>query len=159
VRFFPRARSRENDDGQVLLLVLVYALIAVALVTVVASASAVHLERKRLLALADAAALDAADAVDVDAFYRTGTRPGDGVPLTDVSVRASVDRYAGLTGATSTFEGFAVAERTGTPDGQTAEVTLVAVARPPLLSSVIESFSGGVPLRVTARARTGLGAP
>jgi len=150
-----RTRS-PDDDGQVLLLVLVYALIAVALLTVVASASSIHLERKRLLALADAAALDAADAVDVDAFYREGTHPGSGVPLTDASVRASVDRYVGLTGAAARFERFAVAPTTGTPDGETAEVTFLSVARPPMLGSVLEPFSGGVPLRVTARARTGL---
>jgi uncharacterized membrane protein len=152
-------RRPAGEDGQVLLLILVYALIAVALVTVVVSASAVHLQRKRLLAVADAAALDAADALDSDAFYRQGTGPGDGVPLTDASVRSSVQQYVTLAGAPARFEDFAVAPSTGTSDGRTAEVTLVAVARPPLLSSVISAFSDGVPLRVTARARTGLGGP
>jgi uncharacterized membrane protein len=152
-------RRPAGEDGQVLLLILVYALISVALVTVVVSASAVHLQRKRLLAVADAAALDAADALDADAFYRQGTSPGDGVPLTDASVRASVQEYVTLAGAPGRFEDFAVAPSTGTSDGRTAEVTLVAVARPPLLSSVISAFSDGVPLRVTARARTGLGGP
>lgn len=153
------SRPARRDDGQVLLLILVYALIAVALVTVVVSASAVHLQRKRLLSVADAAALDAADALDTGAFYADGTAPGEGVPLTDASVRASVEEYVGLAGAPARFDGFAVAPSTGTSDGRTAEVTLVAVVRPPLLSSVISTFSDGVPLRVTARARTGLGGP
>ena len=146
-----------EDGGQVLLLILIYSLIAVALVTVVASASAVHLERKRLLALADAAALDAADAVDIDAFYVDGARPGGGVPLTDASVRASVREYAAVAGAADRFDSFAVDRSTGTPDGRTAEVTLVATAKPPLLSSVIAAFSDGIPLNVTSRAVTGLG--
>jgi hypothetical protein len=155
----PVRRPACDEDGQVLLLILVYALIAVALVTVVVSASAVHLQRKRLLSVADAAALDAADALDAGAFYADGTAPGQGVPLTDASVRTSVQEYVALIDAPSRFEGFAVAPSTGTPDGRTAEVTLVAVARPPLLSSVISAFSDGVGLRVTARARTGLGGP
>lgn len=152
-------RGGGDDAGQVLLVILVYCLITVSLVGVVASASAVHLERKRLLALADAAALDAADALDADAFYRRGASPGTGVPLTDGSVRASVREYVDLAGATTQFEHFAVAGSTGTGDGRTAQVTLVARARPPLLPPVVSVFSDGVPLTVTARARTGLGSP
>jgi uncharacterized membrane protein len=155
-RAWRRVRAGADDDGQVLLLILVYALVALALVTVVVSASAVHLERKRLWALADAAALDAADALDASEFYRSGTDPTRGVPLTDASVRASVEEYVELAGARGRFERFGVGAGTGTPDGQTAEVTLVALARPPLVGSVLRAFSGGIELRVTARARTGL---
>lgn len=152
-----RARLEDGDDeGQILLLVLAYALIALVLVLVVASASAVHLERKRLLAVADGAALDAADSFDAGAFYSEGTAPGRGVPITDASVRASVDAYVEARGAYADFDAFAVSARTGTPDGQTAEVTLVAVVTPPLITSVIEGYAGGIALEVTARARTGL---
>lgn len=146
-----------SDDGQVVLLVLGYCLVALVLVLVVTSASAVHLERKRLLAVADEAALDAADSFDAGAFYADGTAPGRGVPVTDASVRASVDDYLVSRGAYADFDAFGVASPTGTPDGQTAEVTLVAVVTPPLVTSVIEDYAGGIPLRVTARARAGLG--
>lgn len=152
-----RVRGDADDDGQILLLVLGYGLIALVLVLVVASASAVHLERKRLLAVADGAALDAADSFDPDVFYSEGTAPSLGVPVSDASVRSSVDTYVEARGAYDEFDAFAVADPTGTPDGQTAEVTLVALVRPPLITSVIEDFAGGIPLRVTARARTGLG--
>lgn len=152
------AEAQSSDDGgQVLVLVLVYVLIAVSLVAVVASASAVHLERKRLLALADAAALDAADALDIAAFYRRGASPQSGVPLTDASILASVDDYVDLAAARDRFTGFAVAPSTGTSDGRTAHVTFVARARPPLVGPVLAPFSDGVPLRVTSTARARLG--
>ena len=137
-----------------LVLILVYSLIAVSLVAVVASASAVHLERKRLLALADAAALDAADALDAAAFYRNGASPAAGVPVTDASVRDSVREYVELAGARERYVGFTVAPGTGTDDGRSAQVTLVALARPPLLGPVLDAFADGVPLRVTSTART-----
>lgn len=139
-----------------LLLALVFGLIGIALVTVVVSASAVHLERKQLLAVADAAALDAADALDEAGYYSgaTGAQADGGVPLTDASVRASVQDF--LAGSGPRFDSLAVGAPTGTPDGQTAEVTLLAVARLPLVSSVLAPWADGVPLRVTARARTEL---
>lgn len=146
-----------GDGGQVLVLVLVYVLIAVSLVAVVASASAVHLERKRLLALADAAALDAADALDAAVFYRRGAGPQTGVPLTDASVRASVEQYVEVAGARERFTGFAVAASTGTDDGRTAEVAFVASAQLPLVAPMLAAFADGVPLRVSATARTRLG--
>lgn len=150
------ARPGDGDEGQVTLLVLVYCLIAASLVLVVASVSSVHLERKQLLALADAAALDAADALEESTYYTAGALPGDGVPLSDASVRASASSYLALVGAAERFEGFALAAPTGSPDGRTAEVTLVATARPALLPAVVTSWAGGVPLQVTARARAGL---
>jgi uncharacterized membrane protein len=157
IRAVRRRTDEGADDGQILLLVLGYCLICLVLVLVVVSASAVHLERKRLLSVADAAALDAADSFDAGVFYTEGTAPGRGVPVSDASVRASVDDYVESRGASGDFSAFGVASPTGTPDGQTAEVTLVAVAIPPLVTSVIEDYAGGIPLRVTARARTGLG--
>ncbi|MFP5346164.1 MAG: hypothetical protein ACLGIA_03950 [Actinomycetes bacterium] len=146
----------DDDSGQVLLLIVVYASIALLLVTVVVGASAVHLKRKQLLAVADAAALDAADAVDSDVLYGTGARPG-AVPLTDRSVRAAVDDYTVAVGAAAAFEDFRVERATGSPDGRTAQVTLSARARLPLVSAVLGDYAGGVPLTVTARARTNLG--
>jgi hypothetical protein len=151
-----RLARRGDDDGQVLLLIIAYAALALVLVTVVVGASAVHLERKRLLAVADAAALDAADAIDDGALYGHGAGPG-GVPLTDASVRRSVGDYVSSVDAAARFHSFAVGVPTGTPDGRTAEVTLVATARIPLVSYVLADFADGIPLRVTARARTDLG--
>lgn len=164
-----RAGRRHEDEGQVLLLVIVYSLVAFSLVTVVVGISAVHLGRHRLLAVADAAALDAADALDRPGFYRAGGVPagpetgagtgtGGGthtriVRLSDVSVRDSVHRYLQDAEVGQRFTGLAVADPTGTPDGTTAEVTLTAVIRLPLVGAVLAPWSGGIRIRVTSHAR------
>ncbi|WP_205709631.1 pilus assembly protein TadG-related protein [Kineococcus siccus] len=140
-----------DDEGRIALLSLVFALVAVLLVLVVVSASAVHLQRKRLYAVADAAAADAADAVDERRYYAQGGGLLDGaVPLTDASVRASVAAY--LATADPAVRGLAVDPATGTPDGRTAEVVLTANLQPPFAAFVPAAFAGGVPARVTSRA-------
>jgi hypothetical protein len=120
----------------------------------VVSATAVHLQRNRLIALADAAALDAADSLEASEFYRDGAVDDRSVvPLSDAGVQASAQRYLSDSAATEGIEGVALGAPTGSPDGRTAEVTLQARARLPLVSVVIAAWSDGVPLRVTARAR------
>lgn len=158
-----------RDAGQIMVLTIGYALLALALVLVLASASAVHLERKQLLALADAAALDAADALD-GALYYSGVDlpvlPGDAgadaagvadvvVPLTDESVRAAVVEHVERSPAAGGVTGLQIGEPTGTSDGVTAQVTLTGVARLPFVPWAIEVWSGGIPLRVTSSARAG----
>ena len=151
-----RLRAARGDDGQVLLLSIAYGVIALLLVTVVVSASSIHIERKRLQALADSLAADAADAIDQGAFYRgelTGPGPGTALLLTDDGVRASVeDRLARHRELVQRFDGLALVDAS-TPDGRTADVTLAAVARPALISWVTAPWSDGIELRVTARAR------
>jgi hypothetical protein len=147
-----------NDDGQILPLVIVYTLIALTLIVVVVDLSAVHLQRQRLFSLTDAAALDAADALDNDRFYTRGAASPVGdvtvaVPLTDQTVRSSAERYLDQAGALARVADLAVDQPTGTPDGVTAEVTLVGRATLPLFSFAAAAWSDGVPLRATARAR------
>jgi len=151
-----RFRAARGDDGQVLLLSIAYGVIALLLVTVVVSASSIHIERKRLQALADSLAADAADAIDQGAFYRgelAELGPGATFSLTDDGVRASVeDRLARHRELVQRFDGLALVDAS-TPDGRTADVTLAAVARPALISWVTAPWSDGIELRVTARAR------
>lgn len=136
-----------------MILALAFGLLAILLVGVVVSASAVHLERKRLLALADLAALEAADAMDADRYYAFAP-PADGaaVELTPADVRAAVDAYLLDAPAAAGLRDLEVVEAT-TEDGRTVVVTLRAVADVPLLSVVTAAWSDGVELVVTARAR------
>lgn len=145
-----RAARGSDDDGRVLLLVLVYALVGLLLVAAVTAATGVHLERKRLLALADQTALAAATAVDGPRYY---TREDERlVTLTEASVRAAAEGHLAASG-TAGLRGLRVA---GTwTDGRSAEVTLESVAHPPLIGWLTQAWSDGVPLRVTSRARAG----
>ena len=144
------ARSR-GEDGQILLLSLVFGVITLALVLVVASVSSIYLERKELLALADALAADAADAVDAESYYTDDSLAH--VPLTDASVHAAVQDYLASAPAavTGEFEDFAVVAPTGTPDGQVAQVSLAARVRPPVLPWVLMPWADGFEIEVTAR--------
>lgn len=149
----PRRRTPPGaEDGQITLLAIGFAMLALALVLVVASASAVHIERKRLLGLADAAVADAADAVDVGSYYGAGPAGDRGVPLSDASVHAAVQDHLARSPVAARFAGLSVVEPTGSPDGRSAEVTLVALARPPLVPWVLVPWSDGVALRVTSTA-------
>jgi hypothetical protein len=152
-----------NDDGQILPLVIAYALIILTLVVVVVDISAVHLQRQRLFSLADGAALDAADALDRSRFYRDGVYPenaeasaGDEtavVPLTDQTVRSSAERYLVTAAPLARVAGVAIDQPTGSPDGVTAEVTLIGRATLPLFSFAVARWRDGVPIRATSRAR------
>lgn len=154
-RWKDRLSADSREDGQILLLSIVYGVLALVLVTVVISASSVHLERKRLLALADHAALAAADALDADAYYARGDAlPSDGglVLLTSDSVRSAAQGHLDASPATGRLTDIHLAEATS-PEGRTARVTLTATSRPPLAGWAIAAWSDGVALQVTASAR------
>lgn len=153
-----RRRIRElsaDDDGQIMLLSLCFAVVCLLLVTVIVSASAVHLERKRLVAVADSLALAAADQVDTDEYFGGGAPEpveGAGVHLSDTGVADAVSRHLGAWPADALPHGVVV-ERAGTPDGRTAEVRLRAVARPPLVTWVLAPWSDGITVHARASAR------
>lgn len=151
-----RRSASSRDDGQIMLLSLVYGLLVLLLVTAVVSASSVHLERKRLLALADLTALAAADALDEAAYYsRSSVGPDRGlVVVTPTTVRQSAEAHLLASPASADFEHLTLVAAT-TPDSRTAEVTLAAVARPPLLSQATAAWSDGIRIQVTASARAG----
>lgn len=150
-----RQRLRATgDEGQVMLLSIAYGVLALLLVTAVVSASSVHLERKRLLALADLVALDAADTLDETVYYSRPDGASAAVVLSDAAVRRAVDEHLADAPEAAGLTGLHVV-RAGTPDGRTAEVTLGAVATPPLISWVTAPWSDGITLTVTSRARAG----
>ncbi len=152
-----RTARTGRDDGQVMILTIGFVVVALLLITVVASAAGVHLERKRLLGLADLLALEAADAVGDDRYFAPGAGQEDpgtaGVPLTDASVRAAVDDYLrDNPSAAAGWDDFAVLSAT-TPDGRSAQVHLGAVVRPVLVSWVLSPWSDGIALDAQSSAR------
>lgn len=150
-------RGTSDDRGQVMILTIGFVVVALLLITVVVSAAGVHLERKRLLALADVLALEAADAVSDDRYFAPGAGQGDpdveGLPLTDGSVRAAVDAYLrDNPDAATAWDDFAVLSAS-TTDGRSAHVHLAAVVRPVLLSWVLAPWQDGIALEAESVAR------
>lgn len=101
---------------------------AVLLILVVASAAQVHLEHKRLVALADLLALEAADSIRDEMYY--GEEGDARIRVTDASVRDAVESYlAEHPGQTRGWRQVAVQEATAT-GARTARVSIVARVRP-----------------------------
>ncbi|MFF3063027.1 pilus assembly protein TadG-related protein [Oerskovia sp. NPDC057915] len=147
---------RRGDSGQILLLTSAFVAFALLLVTVVVSATGVHLDRKRLLDVADAAAIDAADSMSEDTFYE-GRVP---LPqeqavlrLSDAEVRASVEEFlAAHPEMLDDLHAVTIVEAS-TPDGRTAQVGLAGLSRPVLVSWVTQLWSDGILVRAESSAR------
>ncbi len=138
-----------GDDGRILLLSLVYCAILVALILVVAAATTVHLERKRLLDLADLTALQSADAMTPDA-YLARPDPADLVHLTDAAVREAAEAHLAAAPETARFARVDLVAAT-TPDGRTAVIRLRAVVDVPFAFVATDL----VTIEAVARARSG----
>lgn len=152
-----RLRASGRDDGQVLLLTLGFVVVALLLVLVVSAATAVHLDRKRLVALADVVALDAADALANPGYFAPGAGQGDpdrgGIDLSDASVRAAAEAYLQENPeATAEFVEIRVLEATS-PDGRSASVRLGAVVRVPVVGGVLSAWSSGIAVEAQSSAR------
>ncbi|MDQ1514054.1 MAG: hypothetical protein QOC59_1896 [Microbacteriaceae bacterium] len=134
-----------DEEGSTLPLILVFLSIAAGFVTVAAGATALHLERLRLLTVADGAALAAAESFSVSEVRVVGDRV---LPVLHPSAVAAAARdhlaAADLTG----FDGFRLEEAT-TPDRRTASVRLTAVWHPPIAGSLLPL---AVPVTVTSTA-------
>ena len=146
-------RTKSRDDGQIMILTIGFVVVALLLVTVVASAAGVHLERKRLLALADVLALEGADAVGDDRYYAPGADREPGLPLTDAAVRSAVEEYLRDNPDAAAQWDQLVVLSASTPDGTSARVHLGAVTHPVLLSWVLAVWQDGIGLEAESTAR------
>jgi hypothetical protein len=144
-----------TDGGQASILFVGMVAIALTLVMGVVSVTSVQLSRIHLLDAADAAALDASDAIAEEVFYREGL--GTGLPLTDQSVRDAASAHLATRSRPSRISSWSIAAGTGSPDGRTAVVRVQGTADIPVLSRVLESLGGGVTITVESRARSDLG--
>jgi len=134
-------RRAGQEQGSVLILgigMVVVCLLALAVMTDVTSA---FLQRRQLMAVADAAALAGAQGMDIDAYYLQGARIG--TRLSPAQVAATARRHALDHGG---IPGLAV--ESVVSDGVTVRVTLSAPLRLPFLGSARSDA-----VRVTSTAR------
>lgn len=137
--------SDDPEAGSTLPLILVFFLIAGSFVAVTVGATALHLERLRLLTVADGAALAGAESFRVADVHVQG----DGVvpTLSDPTVTVEVRRYLADAGPGG-FDGLTLGRAT-TTDGRSATVTLSADWHPPILSELLPL---SLPVEVTSTA-------
>lgn len=138
-----------------MLLILAYTLIAFSLVAVAVDATVVHLARTQLLDAADAAVLDAADALDPSGVYGAGLGQ-DAVPLTDDAVRSQARTYLSTYTPPSRLDQIVLQQGTGTDDGASATVVLSGRVRLPVAAALVTSLSDGITVTVRSTARADL---
>jgi hypothetical protein len=147
---------RDGDNGHLVILIIGFALIVTLLVTVVVNASKLFLMRRSLSALADGAAVVAANAVDESALY-TGGAAGDSVPLDDTAAAAMVRDYLAdyldATGDADRFPGLQLVDVRAS-DG-VATVRLRMRPTIPFVNAV--SSRGAITMEAEASARSGIG--
>ena len=169
-----RLPARGDDSGQILVLTLGLTLVVLLLVTVIVSLTGIHLERKRLLDLADNLALAAADAMTEEVIYGAGAGAGagavtspapggaapgpdvtsdTGLALTDDAVAREVADYLAMHPRALDGLSDVVVVLAQSPDGRSAQVVLTSRAQPALISPVTSLFSDGVTLTAQSTAR------
>lgn len=143
-------RTEHAERGSILMLILGFAAIAVMAIGVLASATGLYLAERRLVSIADAAALDASESYDLGSASVSGgavsarLEPGD--------VAASAAGYVERLGR-DRFDSLELVSAT-TPDGRSVAVTVRAMWRPPLVGELLPS---AVELTATSEARAALG--
>lgn len=148
------SRDRAGDEGQVAILIVGLFVIVLVLVLGAIDVTAAQLGRMRLLDVADATALDAADALDEEAAYAHGL--SDTPVLTDRSVLRAAEDHLARTPKPTGLEEWALGPGTGTPDGRTAVVTLTGRATLPMTGWILDALGGSVTITVESRARAPL---
>ena len=148
----PRQRpsSAAADDGSILPLISFFGALALLVTLLVASATSLYLERKRLFTLADGAALVGAESFELDEVVLTPDGPR--AELTAAGVRDAVGAYL-TSNPIGRFEGLALEDAT-TRDGRSAEVTVSAIWRPPVVTLFVPE---GMRIEATAVSRTVFG--
>lgn len=135
-------RSPDDDEGSVLLLTLGYGVLAIAVVLVCTAATSLYLAQKELDAVADSAALAAADG-----FELTVSDAGATATLSDSDVEREARAMIAEMGAG------AVLVSATSPDGASARVTVSGTWHPPVVTMFVPD---GVRLEATATSRTAL---
>ncbi|MGP3536087.1 pilus assembly protein TadG-related protein [Microbacterium sp. RD1] len=133
--------KRLDDEGSVLLLTIGYAVLALVLVLVCVNATSLYLAQKRLDAVADAAALAAADG-----FTLTVVGGEARADLSAAELRDQAQEIIDVMGEATLVSA-------SSPDGVSARVSLSATWHPPILTMFVPA---GIELGATATSRNAL---
>lgn len=148
------AEVRDRDGGQISVLLIGMVAVTLSIIVAVVGVTAVQLGRVQLLDAADAAALDASDALAREQLYDGGLGPG--LPVSDATVVEAAASHLDRRPRPSRVSAWTIAEGTGSPDGRTAVVALTGTAEIPMLSPLLGAFGGGVSITVRSSARSEL---
>lgn len=133
-------RSRPRDDGSALILGIGLLVVCLTALAVLVDASVALLQRQRLLALADGAALAGAQALDLSAYYAGGASAATG--LDPAAVAQGVQRHLALSEA----EGSRLVAVES--DGTDVRVTMAGPIHTPFLGAL---FDGEITVQSRAR--------
>ncbi|NNC11113.1 hypothetical protein HII28_04370 [Planctomonas sp. JC2975] len=136
-----------DERGSTMPLIIFFAFLCLTVVLLASAATSLYLERERLYAVADGAALAGAESYDLGDAAVVDGHPRPTLRSTEVS--DAVDDYLGSAAARG-FDGLVV-ERASTEDGRSATVRLSAVWHPPVVSVLVPA---GLRIAVTSTARS-----
>lgn len=140
----------DPEAGSILVMALASLAVAAALIATVAVASALYLDRKELLAIADATAAHAATSLSEEQ-YLNGT-----VTLTNRGVLMSATEFLAATPtSTGSVVGLGIGSPTGAINAVTAQVTVTGYSRPSFIPWALAPWSDGIAITVTATAQGG----
>ena len=141
---------RTDDTGHIMVLLIGYVLIALLLVTVIAAAGSMYLGHKKLLSIADSAALAAADSFELSG----GSSSSDpGTLLTNHGVFAAAQTYLASVEIPAGLGSVVLDSATGAGDGRSAHVSVRAVVHPLFINFLVPE---GIAITVTSTARANL---
>ncbi|WP_160423573.1 pilus assembly protein TadG-related protein [Agromyces seonyuensis] len=126
-------RGRDEETGSTLPLMLGYGVLALVLVLIVVAVTSLQLERKRLLTLADGAALAAAESFEASDLV-VGVDGAGSPALDDTAVRAAAADYLADADHGLHAVRIVVAD---SPDGASARIRLSAVWHAPFTNGWI----------------------
>lgn len=148
-RHLGAARHAHRQRGAISPMIIGFALILGLLVTVVVAASRVFLFQRELSAMADGAALSAADGIDTGAIY---SRNGQ-VRLDPAAATGLATSYLSDSGAGGKFPGLAT--QVAVVSATRVQVKLSANCSIPIVSSVITRATMAVSATAEAQSQRG----
>lgn len=142
-----RQRKFSDDEGSSLILIIFSAALSLAVILAVMSVTSAYIEHKRLLSLADGAALSAAESFSLESV---SMEQGNLTPtLTNSEVYQAARSYTSK--VTRSGGTRAQLARAYTSDGRSATVEMTSQWQPPVISLLVPE---GFTIRASSTSRT-----